>query len=1420
MADAPAGPEVAAAELPAHLASLTAFLERMRVEDGLRIGTREHARAQTLVAAMIAQGRVDAPPERWAGWLAPLVCKTPREQHLFHQRYVAHAERERLAAMAAQRSRAERAVERRTARGRRWTLLLGLLALPLLVGLVWLVRDAGLGISLPTVAPGTEPVAQAPWYDAFGLLQRAVALLARADRWLVALLPLAILGAALSFRRRRRRALTQAFAPQAPEGERLGFEPASHTLFEQGRFRHRLQGLKSYRESPGRRLDAGRTVRATARAAGRLVRVTRRRRRQPEYTLIVERATPRDLLGALAEVLGQRLETEQVVHARYTFSADPRVLVAHHRPDDEPLHLTDLSTRHPELPLVILSDGSCFLDPRTGDLWPWAHSLRDFDEAILLTPVAPAAWGERERVLAEAGLVVLPATSGGLEAYVDLVSRGPDAEGADLPPPGRAVRPYPASLRSASRQWVGGGAPPPEQVERLLHDLRAYLGPTGFELLSACAIFPGVHPAVTIALGEHLRRPDGHPLLDEAGLLRLARLPWFRQAAMPAWLRLPLVRLLPPARAAEARDVLQALLLGAGPRPDDPTALDIARRSGQGWVDTLLDRVRGNPDSPLRDQIFLAVMRGEALDALSIEAPRALDHLLRPRRDPVEMTAAAVALLAAAALWVAHPMAPDIASGIGQTYDQYQRLLDTFWQTIDTPARLLGVALVLAGLAIRVAQATDVRAGGESLARLALGLPVAGGAIGAGLVIQIDTGPGGALALAGLLAAGLVAATRGQPPGTGDAELPRRLVGWRRPWVALPLTFVAALAFVGGHDLLASPAMAWAAIGRPESVNGYGYVGRGLVLMALLAAITVPAATLLLSRLGLDRGEAARVFAALVGGQAMVLFALDAGLRSAVDAGLRLAGGLPPGESYLTGPASTGCAVGGLLAASLVLQRAGRLRVDGVTLVTALTMAIAVAILGDVLVGLAPAEPALGLRALALMVLAVWLVGTGQGWRPRLGAVAAFAGAMGALWAFALVLRAAAGTELPPLVVGALYVTFAIGALRIAMPAPAGARAPSPAWGESAPPPRWAVPLLWLVGLTVSVRIGVSAELYPALAYLPAAAWLGARHGMRARRALIVGLIPAFVWFHFALADSLRIGLAGNIGIAIAALLVLRVAADEQYRQRILEADTLGARAMVFLLLVLGTRVSLSEAIGPFQAGFYYDPTYLMATVLFLLGLTRVRLRPIVVALAVATLAGLVITSLDLRPPDLGPLRVRYDLYRLDHLASQAMVLGCGRLLREVAARVVVDPATLRQHAMGLTAGVGLVTLLAPFSFELLVGPVSVRSGLVDPYPLAALLVCLGATRGRGGAVSGLALVLVLSLAQAAVGLIVGGDIAAQLGSQVSLMGTDVLVAYDARPVESALELVWLLAFAALGWSLARDDAPTTKRGRGEEALA
>jgi hypothetical protein len=324
-----------------------------------------------------------------------------------------------------------------------------------------------------------------------------------------------------------------------------------------------------------------------------------------EFPIVVEALSGGDHVVALARILSRRLEDERVPNALHLYSGDIR----HLRKHDVPTTLTDVATLYGEDVLLIVGDGDSLVDPFLGGLRTCAASLDTWRVVVLLTPVPRRRWSWRERRLAEVGIIVLPATPGGLRSLgTFLRSDGP------RPAPALERAPVkPGLLATDERRafrWHRERAPSDAECEIILDAIALELGPNAFELACVLALFPETRPDITMYVAANLSTPGGTRLVDEAGFGALANLPWFRYGRMPDWLRLALARCLEPNRDIEARHML-AMWLNSKRGPE---VVQITPES-------LSDAVSGdasNPDNIQRDAIFLTFARRESLHELDL----------------------------------------------------------------------------------------------------------------------------------------------------------------------------------------------------------------------------------------------------------------------------------------------------------------------------------------------------------------------------------------------------------------------------------------------------------------------------------------------------------------------------------------------------------------------------------------------------------------------------------------------------------------------------------------------------------------------------------------------------------------------------------------------------------------------------------
>jgi hypothetical protein len=172
-------------------------------------------------------------------------------------------------------------------------------------------------------------------------------------------------------------------------------------------------------------------------------------------------------------------------------------------------------------------------------------------------------------------------------------------------------------------------------LEWLCEELRAQLGPFGFQWLCACAVYPALRFPLTAYLGAELARDLGRPAPDEAEHMALCRLTWFRKGWMPNELRLRLIAELTPASRATVRTSIERFFFAAlNCQPGEPEldqSLDFARPP-PGWHAAFRAYLNGVPVGALHhDVIFTRFMMGRVPRAGDLVLNRKLSALFGAR---------------------------------------------------------------------------------------------------------------------------------------------------------------------------------------------------------------------------------------------------------------------------------------------------------------------------------------------------------------------------------------------------------------------------------------------------------------------------------------------------------------------------------------------------------------------------------------------------------------------------------------------------------------------------------------------------------------------------------------------------------------------------------------------------------------------
>jgi outer membrane protein OmpA-like peptidoglycan-associated protein len=428
---------------------------------------------------------------------------------------------------------------------------------------------------------------------------------------------------------RRVLVLRQLPVKERPELATLVSDVSSPSSLGDREFRRIASSLRRPWEQDLLELSLSKTIVETCRNIGVFTPVFTPRRVASDYLVLIGRQSQEDHEARLFDELTGRLREQGLTAERYYFRDDPRVCF---RPE-EGLHafsLQELLTKHHSDILLLFGESSVCFNPVLGQIEPWVYSVQSLPRRVLFTPEGPCNWTTREWELAKAGFVVLPAGENGLQKLAR-IERDWRIESL-FPAP--YARPFPPLLDVPGWRWLDRNEPPPDTVERLLRQLRGFLGPAGYAWMCACAIYPEIVWPLTVHLAGVFAGNSGnggqHAILERT-LPSLARLPWFRYGSMPDWLRKRLIVQLETPREKAVRSLLEGLL----EKMARQTLMGLTSEKGSReikigrWIGPR-DILRSAPsESPLSDHVFLGFMSGASVGPLALRVPAVLRRLFR-----------------------------------------------------------------------------------------------------------------------------------------------------------------------------------------------------------------------------------------------------------------------------------------------------------------------------------------------------------------------------------------------------------------------------------------------------------------------------------------------------------------------------------------------------------------------------------------------------------------------------------------------------------------------------------------------------------------------------------------------------------------------------------------------------------------------
>ena len=593
---------------------LAVLVDRLR-SAGFRIDTRQYLLAHELMLAVARHGDEVSGAERLISHLGPIFCTSAEEQ----ERFGLEIRRWMDPTQPVQRD-APTPATRDVRSRRRVPLTVAAWAVALLVlafAIVQLMRPAT--PPAETVAeplPPAEVVAAPPPIPAepqtaWGMVAAGVVFvsgLAYGSGWLVD-------------RFRRQLALRRLPTADDPERVTLPLPEVRVGLVPDVTVRRAAAALTRPREGALVDVDIEATVEETSRAGGFLTPCFSARRSIEEYVALVSRRGADDHQAAVFDTFLKLLRDRGVAIETYSFHDDPRVCYA----DDsgQARRLGEIVRRHHRATLLVCADAHVAFNAATGGMMSWVPTTAALERRVLWSPEAPYRWSRFEFELIESGFTVIPTSEDGWRALVDL-DNGWRQEALY---PASYVRAYPGLIGANERRWLDRNEPPQDIAEKMVRQLGDFLGPRGFAWLCACAVYPEITWNLTLRVAGDA--------IDYAALPSLARLPWFRHAFMPDWLRRLLVARLPPEAGERLRVDLAGLLedlaqaSGRASGGAAGSALRIAR-----WMQSVrtVDVLRAAPaGSPLRDHVFLGFMARATVDPLGLSVPQPLGRLFGGR---------------------------------------------------------------------------------------------------------------------------------------------------------------------------------------------------------------------------------------------------------------------------------------------------------------------------------------------------------------------------------------------------------------------------------------------------------------------------------------------------------------------------------------------------------------------------------------------------------------------------------------------------------------------------------------------------------------------------------------------------------------------------------------------------------------------
>jgi hypothetical protein len=582
------------------------FLDNLRAS-GYVIDTRQWMALNDLLIALVAKGETFDNVGRLKTIIAPLVCSTPAQQIDFYSRFEQWATfgtKQPIGTLSKKKQ-----LEHAQSQKRTFSFILILIWFAAVVFNIVIFVQASTGnaaIVAQTLDLGSWTNRVVIYLSGFFI----VTLVSFGIRWFVKFY-------------RENQYITREIADQPPVYTKILVNTYVQEILPFWRLSKIIHAFRRRMQTPSNEVDIDRTIEHTLANSAWLDVIYRQRQVMPEYLVLIDRKSYLDQQARIVQEMLQQLVSNGVWIHLYEFSGDPRICFPFNE-KERPLQLSDIHAHHPDARLLVFSGMSELTNPLTGDLQSWIEPLTHWHERAIFTPdVVHQVLFEELRAR---DFTVLPITLDGLASLIRAF------ESDNVPIFINDDKPLPVPLLERPLRWTGRDAPTTKEAGALLLDIKRYLGENGFYWLSACAVYPELRWELTLYLGSTLKGDDGKTLLNVNTLLRLARLPWFRQGYMPDWYRLDLIKSVEPEQELSIRYALEKLL-DPNLEGEDEFSLPVAINP-RNWLNASLKNLLGNvfkpnyPESLEKDVVFIKFIRDSTRKRISVRIAKELAKIL------------------------------------------------------------------------------------------------------------------------------------------------------------------------------------------------------------------------------------------------------------------------------------------------------------------------------------------------------------------------------------------------------------------------------------------------------------------------------------------------------------------------------------------------------------------------------------------------------------------------------------------------------------------------------------------------------------------------------------------------------------------------------------------------------------------------